>query len=78
MEKVNLVIRGMGCGGCVSKVTAAFKSLPGVTVDTVAIGSATVFIDPAKTTAERLVEVLAAAGFTAEATAVSKNESPAR
>jgi len=26
MKKVDFVIHGMGCGGCVNKVTAALKS----------------------------------------------------
>ncbi len=66
MKKIDFVIRGMGCGGCVSKVAAALKSLPGVTVEKVAVGSATVLIDPLQTPSDRLVEALAAVGFTAE------------
>ncbi len=78
MKRVDFVIRGMGCGGCVSKVTATLKSLPGVTVEKVAVGSATVLIDPAQTPSDRLVEALAAVGFTAEEIPASRNAPQAR
>jgi len=73
MEKADFVIRGMGCGGCVSKVSAALTSLPGVVVEKVGIGTATVLIDQAKTTSKRLVEAIAAVGFDAEEMPTSKN-----
>jgi copper chaperone CopZ len=73
MERTNFVIRGMGCGSCVSKVSAALASLPGVVVENVKVGAATVLIDPAKTTSRRLVEAIAAAGFDAQETPTSGN-----
>jgi copper chaperone len=66
MNKVNLEIHGMSCGGCVNKVTAALKSLPGVTVEKVKVGSASVSINPAQTASSQLVEAISAAGFTAK------------
>lgn len=73
MEKADFVIRGMGCGGCVSKVSATLASLPGVVVENVKLGTATVLIDPAKTTSKRLVEAIAAVGFDAEEVQTSRN-----
>lgn len=73
MENVSFVIRGMGCGGCVSKVSAALASLPGVVVENVRIGTASVMIDPAKTTSKRLVEAIAAVGFAAEKLPTSRD-----
>lgn len=78
MKRVDFVIRGMGCGGCVSKVTAALKSVPGVTIDKVAVGSATVLIDSAQTPSDRLIEAIAAVGFTAEEIPASRNVPQAR
>ncbi len=66
MKKVDFVIHGMGCGGCVNKVTAALKRLPGVTVEKVEVGSASVLINPAQIVFSQLVEAISAAGFTAE------------
>jgi len=63
----------MGCGGCVSKVSAALKSLPGVVVEKVSVGTATVLIDPTKTTSNRLVEAIAAVGFEAKEVPTSRN-----
>jgi copper chaperone CopZ len=65
MEKTHLAIRGMGCNGCVSKVSIALASLPGVVVENVKLGAASVLIDPAKTTSRQLVEAMAAIGFDA-------------
>jgi len=72
MKKTNFAIRGMGCGSCVNKVTAALKSLPGVTVEKVAVGSATVLVDPELTGSDQLVEAISAAGFSAEEIPASK------
>jgi len=78
MKKVDFVIRGMSCGSCVNKVTATLKSIPRVTVDKVAVGSATVLIDPSQTPPDRLVKALAAVGFTAEAIPLSGKVSQAQ
>jgi copper chaperone len=66
MKEINVAIHGMSCGGCVNKVTAALKSLPGVTVEKVKVGSATVLINPAQIASSQLIEAISAAGFTAE------------
>jgi copper chaperone CopZ len=66
MTHVQLTIEGMHCDGCVARVTSALKSLSGVTVDAVNIGSARVHyeapLDPAT-----LVQALEKVGFDARA-----------
>ena len=42
MPQLSLSIDGMSCGHCVSAVREALESVPGVTVMSVAVGSATV------------------------------------
>jgi copper chaperone len=47
MASVTIAINGMSCGHCVAAVSKALAAVPGVTVESVQIGSATVAIDPA-------------------------------
>ena len=65
MESLNLSIQGMSCGGCVGKVTAALKSVPGTTVEAVAVGSTRVQFDPKKTTESALITAVNKLGFQA-------------
>ena len=65
MEALSLSIQGMSCSGCVGKVTAALKSVPGTTVETVAVGSARVQFDPKKTTESALITAVNTLGFQA-------------
>ena len=64
MEKI-FRIDGMSCGGCVRGVSGVLRALPGVHVDEVYIGRATVRMDPAKTTQDQLIRALADAGYRA-------------
>ena len=50
MDKLTMQITGMTCGHCVAGVTRALKGVPGVTVDQVSIGTASVEYDPTATT----------------------------
>ena len=65
MRSLELDVGGMGCGGCVEKVSGALRSVPGVQVRQVGVGSATVSFDPAKASAKHLVDAVTRAGFTA-------------
>ena len=65
METLSLSIQGMSCGGCASKVSAALKSIPGTTVEAVAVGSARVLFDPKKTTDSVLIAAVNNLGFQA-------------
>jgi copper chaperone len=65
MNKLTFSINGMGCGACVRKVSNALAAVPGVNVERVEIGSATVACDPSVTTAEAVVRALGDAGYSA-------------
>ncbi len=65
MQTVRLSIEGMSCGGCVRHVTQALELVPGVRVEDVKVGSATISIDPQIASPEALIEAVNAAGYTA-------------
>ena len=65
MDQSTFKIDGMSCGGCVHRVSNVLKSLPGVEVEEVIVGRATVKLDPAGTTPEQLIRALAEAGYRA-------------
>jgi len=66
MEKtVKLAIEGMHCEGCVRRVMHALSSVEGARVESVAVGSATVAIDPAHTSSEQVAGAVNRIGFTA-------------
>jgi copper chaperone len=47
MTKRTIEIGGMTCGHCVGRVSAALKAVPGIIVEQVKVGSATVVFDEA-------------------------------
>jgi copper chaperone CopZ len=47
MERVSLTIEGMSCGHCVRAVDQALRSVSGIQVEQVEVGSAVVAYDPA-------------------------------
>jgi copper chaperone CopZ len=62
MNTITIGINGMSCGHCVAAVQKALAAVPGVTVDDVRIGSATVTLDA--TTSRATVEsAIDAAGY---------------
>lgn len=65
MQKKRFVVEGMSCGGCVKAVTSVLRRLPGVEVDEVTIGAATVHVDPQKSSGEAVAAALTDAGFPA-------------
>ncbi len=65
METLSLALKGMGCGGCVKNVRKVLDGLPGVAVQNVAVGSALLTYDPARSTQEAVVEALGKAGYPA-------------
>ena len=65
MERVELTIEGMSCEHCVRAVRGRLERTPGVKVDDVQVGSATVEFDPARTTVDDLEEAIADEGYTA-------------
>ena len=63
MRQVTMTIGGMSCGGCVSSVHAALRALPGVRVDAVNVGSATVSYDESRTNKAAIAHALHDAGY---------------
>jgi copper chaperone len=65
MESLKLTIEGMSCEHCVRAVKNRLSATPGVAVDQVAIGSATLRYDPAKINVDTIEDVIADEGYTA-------------
>lgn len=64
MNSITLNIGGMSCGHCVAAVKKQLAAVSGVTVDDVAVGSASVHYDPGVTSPERIAEAVDRAGYT--------------
>jgi copper chaperone len=65
MERVELTIEGMSCEHCVRAVRGRLERTPGVKVDDVQVGSASIEYDPATTSVDDLEEAIADEGYTA-------------
>jgi copper chaperone CopZ len=65
MEPLKLTIEGMSCEHCVRAVKNRLTATPGVTVDNVAVGSATLRYDPSKIKIDDIEEAIADEGYTA-------------
>jgi len=65
MKKLKLEVAGMSCDHCVRAVREALDSVPGVSVEQVAVGSATVSFDESKTSVGDLVDAVYNAGYEA-------------
>lgn len=63
MAEINLKIEGMSCGHCVMAVKKALDNLNGVASSEVAIGSAKVTYDAAKTGREAIEKAVINAGY---------------
>jgi copper chaperone len=68
MQHATFEISGMSCGHCVKAVNQTLEKADGVTVEQVAIGSATVQFDPARTDAEAIARLIDDAGYPVTAT----------
>ena len=66
-QPLSLSIEGMHCGGCVNRVTMALSKTPGVTIERVDVGSASIAYDPAQTSQQAIIEAIKGLGFTARA-----------
>ena len=67
-ERVTLEISGMSCGHCVRAVSDALTKLPGVSVESVEIGSARVELDPEVASSDVLADAIRLAGYEVRAT----------
>jgi copper chaperone len=63
MDSATIRISGMSCGHCVAAVRKALVSVPGVTVQDVSIGSATIEINPDVGTLAAAESAIDAAGY---------------
>lgn len=66
MKEIALDVQGMSCGHCVHAVQQALTELAGVEVRHVAIGSATIAIDPGRTTIGAVIDAVGDAGYEAQ------------
>ena len=67
MQRITIPIQGMSCGGCVRNVHHALGRLPGVRVDNVSVGQATVSYDPAVTDRGAIAAAIERAGYATRA-----------
>jgi copper chaperone len=65
VKQLKLEVSGMSCGHCVGAVREALAAVPGVKVDRVSVGSASVSFDETKTTVGDLVDAVSEAGYEA-------------
>lgn len=64
-ERLDLTIAGMTCGHCVSAVREALCALPGVEVDHVRIGHASLLLEPGTASPAAVIEAIREAGYQA-------------
>jgi copper ion binding protein len=67
VNKLELEIDGMSCNHCVAAVSEALGELPGVSVDSVRIGSAEVSYQPDQVSPEQIVLAIEDVGYSAQA-----------
>lgn len=65
MRQVKLEVAGMSCGHCVHAVKEALAAVPGVKVESVSIGAASVSFDENTATVSDLVDAVSEAGYDA-------------
>lgn len=65
MQRVTLDIEGMSCGHCLNAVNRALSALPGVEIDSVAIGRAEVRFDEHLASPAQLEAAVGDAGYRA-------------
>lgn len=65
MEQLDLTIEGMTCEHCVRAVRQRLERTPGVQVGSVAVGSASIRMDPKQVTVDDVEEAIADEGYTA-------------
>lgn len=63
MQQLKMTIDGMSCGGCVSNVEKALRAVPGIRVDAVNVGSATVSYDATRTAPAAIIQAVTNAGY---------------
>jgi len=64
-QRLTLEIEGMTCEHCVRAVRGRLERTPGVAVEHVSVGSATIRLDDAATSLTEIEDVIADEGYTA-------------
>ena len=67
MQHITIPIRGMTCSGCVRHVRDALTRVPGVSLETVTVGSATLSYDPSLTDRDAIFATIEGAGYMPQA-----------
>jgi copper chaperone CopZ len=67
MEKLTLAIEGMSCAHCVARVRQTLAAAPGVQVNDVSVGGASLSYDADATTPEAIADAVSAVGYPAGA-----------
>jgi copper chaperone CopZ len=70
-EKLTLAIDGMSCAHCAARVKQTLASIPGVQVDAVSIGAASVTYDSSAVTPESIASAVSKAGYAAHPSSAS-------
>ena len=63
MTRMTMEIGGMTCGHCVRGVSGALKGVPGVEVEQVTVGTATVSYDPAAVSPSQITQAIEDEGY---------------
>lgn len=63
MNAIRLNIDGMHCGGCVRRVENVLRTVPGVSIEEVKVGAATLRLDPTMASAADITNALSAKGY---------------
>lgn len=63
MQPLHLTIGGMSCGHCVARVTKTLRTLEGLEVDDVQIGTAEIRFDPERRSVEDILAAVRDAGY---------------
>ena len=75
MQTTSLAIDGMSCGHCVAHVRKALAAIPGVQVDDVGIGSATIHHTAGAPSADDIAKAVRSAGYTVRSQHTTASES---
>jgi copper chaperone len=65
MDTIHLTIEGMTCEHCLRAVRSRLQQTPGVEIEDVRIGSATIRLDTERTSLDEVEEAIADEGYTA-------------
>ena len=64
-QHINLIIEGMTCEHCVRAVRGRLEKTPGVKVESVTVGAASIALDPARASMDDVQDAFSDEGYTA-------------